>query len=428
MFKLQIFSLIIVCFIAYLYMSSKGTKGRLHHIYSWILVVTIFHLLFDIITVYTVNNLDLIPKYLNDIFHRIFIGSMILEVYLFYCYIEMLIEEDSGIRKSISFKAAFLLVIFELGVLFLPVHYAITPLGNYSDGIHASLCYLAVGVYLFLCLYLLFSHFASIRNNKKSAILMALVIEIVISILQSFNPTWLISNMGIALIVLAFYLTLENPDLYKAQLIEQKMSMLYLKSQINPHFLYNTIDSIRIEAELNNDDKVAELLMKLVNFFRLTTKEKEQMVSIEVELDILENYMDLMCFRYPDLVYQVDVDPDLLSYQVPNFILQPLVENSLKYGLKEKGYKGLIDIKIEIIEDKLKISIQDSGVGMDEKTMIKVNDMLNNYYEYKDFKNSIGILNVQKRIKLLCGKNYGLSYENKAEGGLLTIIELPIME
>ena len=152
------------------------------------------------------------------------------------------------------------------------------------------------------------------------------------------------------------------------------------------------------------------------------------MVSIEVELDILENYMDLMCFRYPDLVYQVDVDPDLLSYQVPNFILQPLVENSLKYGLKEKGYKGLIDIKIEIIEDKLKISIQDSGVGMDEKTMIKVNDMLNNYYEYKDFKNSIGILNVQKRIKLLCGKNYGLSYENKAEGGLLTIIELPIME
>ena len=428
MFKLQIFSLIIVCFIAYLYMSSKGNKGRLHHIYSWILVVTIFHLLFDIITVYTVNNLDLIPKYLNDIFHRIFIGSMILEVYLFYCYIEMLIEEDSGIRKSISLKAAFLLVIFELGVLFLPVHYAITPLGNYSDGIHASLCYLAVGVYLFLCLYLLFSHFTSIRNNKKSAILMALVIEIVISILQSFNPTWLISNMGIALIVLAFYLTLENPDLYKAQLIEQKMSMLYLKSQINPHFLYNTIDSIRIEAELNNDDKVAELLMKLVNFFRLTTKEKEQMVSIEVELDILENYMDLMCFRYPDLVYQVDVDPDLLSYQVPNFILQPLVENSLKYGLKEKGYKGLIDIKIEIIEDKLKISIQDSGVGMDEKTMIKVNDMLNNYYEYKDFKNSIGILNVQKRIKLLCGKNYGLSYENKAEGGLLTIIELPIME
>ena len=152
------------------------------------------------------------------------------------------------------------------------------------------------------------------------------------------------------------------------------------------------------------------------------------MVDIEVELDILENYMDLMCFRYPDLTYTVDVNAELLSYQVPNFILQPLVENCLKYGLKEKGYKGSINLSISSFNKHLKIIIKDSGIGMDEKTMHKVDDMLNNYYEYKDFKNSIGILNVQRRIKLLCGKEYGLSYQNNQEGGLSTIIDLPLTE
>lgn len=427
MFRLEICLFIIVSFISYLYISSKGVKGKLHHIFSWILVVMLFHLIFDGITVYTVNHLDTVPKLINDIFHRFFIGSMILEVYLFYCYIELLIEEDTGVKQVTSTKAAIMLIVFEIAVVLLPVHYAQTPLGNYSDGIHASLCYFAVGIYLFLCSYILFRHFTSIRNNKKIAILMALIIEIVISILQAFNPTWLISSMGMTLIVLAFYLTLENPDIYKAELVEQKMSMLYLKSQINPHFLYNTLDSIRIEAELNNDYKVSSLLKKLVNFFRLTTKEKEQMVDIEVELDILESYMDLMCFRYPELSYSVDISAELLSMQVPNFILQPLVENCLKYGLKEKGYKGSIHISIKKESNNLKIVIKDSGIGMDEKTMLKVDDMLKNYYEYKDFKNSIGILNVQKRIKLLCGKDYGLSYRN-IEGGLLTIIDLPLME
>ena len=428
MIRLEICLLVVIGFISFLYISSKGNKGRLHHIFSWILVMMIFHLIFDAITVYTVHHLDLVPKLWNDIFHRIFIGSMIFVVYLFYCYIEMLIEEDTGVKQNISSKAAIMLILFEIGVLILPVHYAQTPLGNYSDGIHASLCYIAVGTYLFLCFYILFKHFTKIRNNKKAAILTALIIEILISIIQAFNPTWLISSMGMTLIVLAFYLTLENPDIYKAELIEQKMSMLYLKSQINPHFLYNTLDSIRIEAELNNDYKVSSLLKKLVNFFRLTTREKEQMVDIEVELDILENYMDLMCFRYPDLTYTVDVNAELLSYQVPNFILQPLVENCLKYGLKEKGYKGSINLSISSFNKHLKIIIKDSGIGMDEKTMHKVDDMLNNYYEYKDFKNSIGILNVQRRIKLLCGKEYGLSYQNNQEGGLSTIIDLPLTE
>ena len=128
-------------------------------------------------------------------------------------------------------------------MLVLPVHYAVTPLGNYSDGIHADVCYVSVGVYLLLCAGLLFGNWKNLNRKKRFAIGAALVIELSVSVLQGLHPTWLISSMGITLMTLAFYLTLENPDILRSELTEQKMSMLYLKSQVNPHFLYNTLDT-----------------------------------------------------------------------------------------------------------------------------------------------------------------------------------------
>ena len=110
---------------------------------------------------------------------------------------------------------------------------------------------------------------------------------------------------------LTFYLTLENPDIIRAELTEQKMSMLYLKSQVNPHFLYNTLDTIRIQAELNRDKKVADLLMHLSDFFRMSVKVDRQMVELDDELDLLDAYMELMCYRYPSLHCEYNIDPDL---------------------------------------------------------------------------------------------------------------------
>ncbi len=174
----------------------------------------------------------------------------------------------------------------------------------------------------------------------RFAIGAALAIEVCVSLLQGANPTWLISGMGLTLMTLSFYLILENPDILRAELTEQKMSMLYLKSQVNPHFLYNTLDTIRIQAQLNDEKQVANLLMRLVDFFRLSVKVDRQMVALDDELELLEAYMELMCYRYPELVCNYDIDLDLGGVLVPNFILQPIVENSLLHGLKNKGYRG----------------------------------------------------------------------------------------
>ena len=320
------------------------------------------------------------------------------------------------------------LVLAELGIMLLPVHYAVTPEGNYSDGIQVAVCYVSVAFYLFLCVWMLLRNWKQIHPKKKFAIGAALLIQLCVSALQAFNPTWLISGMGLILMTLSFYLTLENPDILRAELTEQKMSMLYLKSQVNPHFLYNTLDTIRIQAQLNGDKKVADLLMRLVDFFRLSVKVDRPMVALDDELELLEAYMELMCYRYPELQCEYDIDPDLGGVQVPNFILQPIVENSLLHGLKNKGYRGTVRISAQKTADnRMEITVYDSGSGFAEGKKAAIDQMLLTYASLpaKLEGNSIGILNVQKRIKLLCGREYGLSYTENPEGGVTAHLLLP---
>ncbi|MCI5700913.1 MAG: histidine kinase [Lachnospiraceae bacterium] len=249
--------------------------------------------------------------------------------------------------------------------------------------------------------------------------------------MQGLYHTWLISGMGITLMTLSFYLTLENPDILRAELTEQKISMLYLKSQVNPHFLYNTLDTIRIQAQLNGDNKVAELLMRLVDFFRLSVKVDRPMVSLDDEMELMEAYMDLMCYRYPELKCEYDIDPDLGGVQVPNFTLQPIVENSLLHGLKNKGYQGKVAISAQRTDEGcIEICVRDTGCGFEEGKKAAIDEMLWDYAKQppKLTGNSIGILNVQKRIKLLCGREFGLWYTENDSGGVTVHILLPMEE
>ena len=201
-----------------------------------------------------------------------------------------------------------------------------------------------------------------------------------------------------------------------------------LKSQVNPHFLYNTLDTIRIQAELDGDKKVAKLLMRLVDFFRLSVKVDRSMVTLDDELELVEAYMELMCYRYSELFCDYDIDPDLGAVQVPNFILQPLVENSLLHGMKNRGYRGEIEISVKRAGADMEICIKDSGSGFEEGMKAQIDKMLLHYnkQEAKLDGNSIGILNVQKRIKYLCGRKYGLSYEENSAGGVTARLLLPV--
>lgn len=427
MIRMEIALILVLAFVAYMYFSAETRHTMLHKTFSLLLVVVLVHLVFDTLTIYTVNHLDSVPQILNDILHRFFLGTMVLVVYLFYQYIAILVEEETGKARRMDLLAQIFLIGAELGALLLPIHYTETSMGNYSDGSYAVVIYVSVAFYLCLCAVLLIVNWKQINSKKKFAIGAALLFEFTVCILQALHHTWLISGMGITLMTMAFYLTLENPDIVRAELTEQKMSMLYLKSQVNPHFLYNTLDSIRIQAELNGDKKVADLLMRLVDFFRLSVKVDQPMVTLDDELELLEAYMELMCYRYPKLRCEYDIDPDLGGVQVPNFILQPMVENSLLHGLKNKGYQGEVFISAQKAKIGIELSIRDSGSGFEEGKKALIDDMLAHWdkQEAKLEGNSIGILNVQKRIKLLCGREYGLWYTENKKGGVTAHLLLP---
>lgn len=257
-----------------------------------------------------------------------------------------------------------------------------------------------IALFLVLCAVLLFGNWRSLDRKKRFVIGAALVIEFTVCALQGLHHTWLISGMGLTLMTLAFYLTLEDPDILRGELTEQKLSMLYLKSQVNPHFLYNTLDAIRIQAQLDGDKPVADLLMRLVDFFRLSVKVDRPMVTLDDELELLEAYLELMCVRYPELQCDYDVDPELGGAQVPNFILQPIVENSLLHGLKNKGYRGRVAIAARKLDGgAMEVTVCDSGSGFAPGKRAEIDAMLANYAHQapKLTGNSIGILNVQKR-------------------------------
>lgn len=427
MLRMEIALIIILGFIAYMYYSAERKHTKLHRTFSVLLLVVIVHLVFDAVTIYTVNHLEQVPIAVNDAFHRVFVGTMAGVLYLFYRYIAAVVEEETKKKMIFDWPAKIFLIVLEIIALVFPIAYIQTPNGNYSAGAYVIASYGGVAIYLALCAGILIWNWKQIDPKKKFAIGVALLVEFLVCGLQGAYPTCLISGMGITLMTLSFYLTLENPDILRAELTEQKMSMLYLKSQVNPHFLYNTLDTIRIQAQLNGDKKVADLLMRLVDFFRISVKVDRQMVALDDELELLEAYMDLMCYRYPNLHCEYDIDPDLGGSLVPNFILQPLVENSLLHGLKNKGYRGEVVITAKKEGNAIEILIRDSGSGFTDGRKDIIDEMLL-HYDKKQAKlegNSIGILNVQKRIKLLCGPKYGLSYMENETGGVTARLLLP---
>ena len=431
MLRMEIALFLVLAFVAYIYFSAEKEYAALHRTFAGLLVTVLAHLVLDGVTVYTVHHLNSVPRFLNDAVHRLFLGSMVLVIFLFYQYIAILVEEETGKPRRLDWPARIFLAVAELGNFLLPISYTVTPKGNYSSGPYMLVPYGAVAFYLLLCAGLLAVNRKQIDKKKKSVIGIALTIEFIVCVLQGLHHTWLISGMGITLMTLSFYLTLENPEALRAELTEQKMSMLYLKSQVNPHFLYNTLDTIRIQAQLNGDGNVADLLMRLVDFFRLSVKVDRPMVTLDDEMELLEAYMELMCYRYPELSCEYDIDPDLGGAQVPNFILQPIVENSLLHGLKNKGYRGEVTISAQQAgAGKLEICIRDTGSGFAQDRKAAIDEMLQSYAKQppKLSGNSIGILNVQKRIKLLCGREYGLSYTDNEAGGVTAHILLPLKE
>ncbi|MFD0958135.1 cache domain-containing sensor histidine kinase [Paenibacillus chungangensis] len=191
-----------------------------------------------------------------------------------------------------------------------------------------------------------------------------------------------------------------------------------LHSQINPHFLYNTLDTIVWMAEFNDSERVIEMTKALAQFFRLSLSGGSELTTVENELDHVRQYLFIQKERYGDkLAYHIACDPALLQLKIPKIILQPMVENALYHGIRELDHQGYIHITAEAHEHKLIFTIQDNGDGFDV-------DALSKSEASRPTKlGGVGIQNVDQRIKLYYGPSYGVTIlSNNHQGTIVQII------
>ncbi len=206
---------------------------------------------------------------------------------------------------------------------------------------------------------------------------------------------------------------------------QKEVEFKMLASQINPHFLYNTLETIRMKAKVNKEPEIEELVKMLAKIMRRNIQVSEQMVTLKSEVELIEYYLKIQSYRFGDRIqYEIRVDDDIdMKAKVLPLIMQPFVENAYAHGLEQMDEGGKLDIIIERERETIKITIEDNGVGMDYYTLGKLRHALNNG-ENMD-KTHIGINNVNQRLKLQYGSSYGVTVNSTLGAGTSIIITMP---
>ncbi len=210
---------------------------------------------------------------------------------------------------------------------------------------------------------------------------------------------------------------------YESKLLLNKAEYKALQAQINPHFLYNTLDTMSSIASIQNCQTVSNLCQSLSNIFRYSLDIKHPFSTVAKEIVHLKNYIFVMNVRMRDNVtYSFDIDESVLQDSIPRISIQPLVENAINHGLRNK--KGEKTIAIQAVKEDgiLKIAVKDNGVGMDADEMNQ--RLKQNRIDVVETGNSIGLFNINARMKMLYGEKFGLLIES-SDAGTNVILRIP---
>mgnify|MGYP001016907049 CR=1 FL=1 len=209
---------------------------------------------------------------------------------------------------------------------------------------------------------------------------------------------------------------------------------LALQNQINPHFLYNTLESIRGEALIAGIDEVAEMTKSLALFYRYTISNLDQEVTLENELENIENYFSIQKFRFAEkLSLHIEIDPEerekIKTYSLPKLVLQPIVENAIFHGLEPKVGKGNLDLSITVTQTRIILLVTDNGLGIPPERLEGIRRRLNvqsiDYIDQDTKQGGIALVNVNNRIRLLYGEEYGVSITSTQNVGTTVEVTLP---
>ncbi|MEW4428401.1 sensor histidine kinase [Paenibacillus pabuli] len=215
-------------------------------------------------------------------------------------------------------------------------------------------------------------------------------------------------------------------EAYVAQIKQKQTELNALKSQIRPHYLYNTLEVIRMNAVDKDAEEVADMIHSLSNQLKYVIDYGEDRVSLWREVEHLHDYFYIISIRYENRhVLQCDIAPDVqMEWPILKLCLQPIVENAIQHGLRERK-KGTVGVTIDKQEQNLVIVIYDNGIGISEEKLKSINEGL---YTANPHNRSVGLKNVHERIRSMYGENYGLSVSSQENIGTSVLLSFPVPE
>lgn len=202
----------------------------------------------------------------------------------------------------------------------------------------------------------------------------------------------------------------------------RRTELALLQAQINPHFLYNTLDTIIWLIESSEISEAVAMVGSLSNFFRFSLSRGQNVITIKEEQQHIRSYLEIQHMRYRDLMeYDIDIPEELNIYILPKLTLQPLVENALYHGIKIRRRKGLIRVSGRAEGDQLILEVADDGCGMDAERLEEVRSFL-----FEGKKAGFGLRTVHQRIQILFGTEYGLTIESTPDVGTKVFVKIPM--
>ncbi len=301
-----------------------------------------------------------------------------------------------------------------------------------TDWQYVQISYSFLGLVLFLIVGLATNRISSgiTRPVRKLQEIMQSVDTGEFQLVGSIDATEEISELAREYDTMVGHIRKLMDENIKEQELKRKSDLKALQAQINPHFLYNTLDSIIWMGEMGQSREVVLMTSALSKLFRISISRGRELITISDEIAHVESYLTIQKMRYKDKFdYELDIDPDLYKRSILKITLQPLVENAIYHGIKEVDHKGRIRITGEELAGRIKLEVVDNGKGMTEEEMSNLNSMLNSPPGSSgSFRQGTGVLNVHERIQLYFGKEYGLTYYPCSGGGTGISIIIPLTE
>lgn len=213
------------------------------------------------------------------------------------------------------------------------------------------------------------------------------------------------------------------------QELKRKTELKLLQAQINPHFLYNTLDTIVWLAEGKRHQEVVEMITALSSFLRMGLNNGRDFITIRGEAEHVNSYLQIQHFRYEDILdYEINFEEGIMDFSIMKLTLQPIVENALYHGIKNCRKKGFLKISGWKEREDIFLRVEDNGIGMKPEALLKMQKLVSRGGEDVDLREGFGIANVAERIRLNFGADYGLSVESEYEVGTSVTVRIPAVQ